>query len=79
MNDVGTFIGGLIVGYLGDKYGRRALFLSPLLFIGSILMLLVWKTLGENGIPYYFLIFGIGVFSGGPYQIIGSAISIDLG
>lgn len=79
MNDVGTFIGGTIVGYLGDKYAKRALFLSPLLLVGTILMILVWQALGENGVPYYFVIFGIGFFTGGPYQIIGSAIAVDLG
>lgn len=46
MNDVGTFLGGMIVGYLGDKYAKRALFLSPLLFVGTILMLIVWQALG---------------------------------
>lgn len=79
MSDIGTFAGGVIVGYLGDKFTKRALFLSPLLFVGSFLMVIVWKALTDNGFPYYFLIFGIGFLIGGPYRIIGSAIAIDLG
>ena len=38
MVDTGSFIGGLTIGYLGDKMQFRALFLSPLLFISSIVM-----------------------------------------
>lgn len=79
MSDVGTFVGGIVVGYLGDRFVKRALFLSPLLFVGSLFMLIVWKALQDNGLPYYFLIFGIGFLVGGPYRIIGSAIAIDLG
>ena len=38
MIDIGSFIGGLYIGYLGDKYKHRAIFLSPLLFVSSIVM-----------------------------------------
>jgi OPA family glycerol-3-phosphate transporter-like MFS transporter 3 len=38
MVDTGSFIGGLAIGYLGDKLQLRALFLSPLLFLSSIVM-----------------------------------------
>jgi predicted MFS family arabinose efflux permease len=41
MVDVGTFIGGMAVGHLGDKYSLRALFLSPCLFISAIVMFIV--------------------------------------
>jgi OPA family glycerol-3-phosphate transporter-like MFS transporter 3 len=79
MVDVGAFIGGVVVGFLGDKYSYRAIFLSPLLFLGSILMFIVYKYLGQTPLPYYFLMVFIGFTMGGPYNVIGSAIAIDLG
>lgn len=79
MIDIGSFIGGLIVGHLGDKYSYRALFLSPLLFMGSILMFLVAFTFTDIAWMYYIAMFFIGALSGGPYNIIGSAITIDIG
>jgi MFS family permease len=41
MVDIGSFIGGLAIGYFSDKTGYRALFLSPLLFVSSIVMFVV--------------------------------------
>lgn len=79
MVDVGSFIGGLIVGHLGDKYGKRALFLSPCLFFSSIVMFVVSFTFTDIAWMYYVAMFVIGLVSGGPYNIIGSAITIDLG
>lgn len=38
MVDTGSFVGGLLIGYLGDKLKLRALFLSPLLFFSSLVM-----------------------------------------
>lgn len=38
MVDTGSFIGGLIIGYLGDKLKLRALMLSPLLLLSSVVM-----------------------------------------
>jgi hypothetical protein len=42
-------------------------------------MALVKFTLGgQSPVYYYFAIFFIGVFLGGPYNIISAAISIEL-
>lgn len=51
----------------------------PMLFLAALLML-AFKILGGiNGIIFYYIfIFGIGVCSIGPYNIIGSAIQVDL-
>lgn len=46
MIDVGAFVGSIFVGFLGDKYSYRAIFLSPLLFLSSFLMFIVYKFLG---------------------------------
>ena len=79
MVDIGAFIGGLIVGSLGDKYSYRALFLSPFLFFGGALMFIVSFTFTDIAWMYYCAMFIIGLFTGGPYNIIGSAITIDIG
>ena len=78
MVDIGAFVGGLIVGYLGDKYSYRALFLSPLLFLGAAVMFIVAFSLESEAWTYYVGMLAIGMLVGGPYNIIGSAITIDI-
>ncbi|EAR96454.1 MFS transporter (macronuclear) [Tetrahymena thermophila SB210] len=78
MNDIGNFIGGVITGYLSDKNGKRSFFLLPQLVVAAIFMALVKFTLSDNPLPYFFVIFAIGFFLGGPYNILSAAISIDL-
>ena len=79
MVDIGCFIGGLIVGYLGDRYKYKALFLSPLLLVSSLVMFVVSFALTDVAWMYYVAMLLIGIMTGGPYNIIGSAITIDLG
>ena len=75
--DYGTFVGGMIVGHVGDKFQRRAMIINPSLLI-SILMLFLITLLKDNAIPYYFIIFFIGIFIGGPYNNISSAMVLFL-
>jgi MFS family permease len=79
MVDTGSFIGGLVIGHLGDKLQYRALFLSPLLFVSSVLMFCSAYFLTDISWEYYFSMFFVGVTIGGPYNIIGAVITIDLG
>jgi sugar phosphate permease len=79
MVDTGSFIGGLIIGYLGDKYKYRAIFLSPLLFLSSIVMFSTAYFINDIVWEYYVAMFLIGITIGGPYNIIGTVITIDLG
>lgn len=78
MNDIGNFIGGIITGYLSDKNGKRSFFLFPQLIVAAIFMAVVKFTLSDQPLPYFFVIFAIGFFLGGPYNILSAAISIDL-
>jgi sugar phosphate permease len=41
-------------------------------------MFVVNFFLGLDALPYYFVIFFVGFFLGGPYNIISAAVSIDL-
>jgi hypothetical protein len=49
-----------------------------MLFISALLMFVVNFFLGSSPAPYYFLMFLIGIFLGGPYNIISAASAIDL-
>ena len=79
MVDTGSFIGGLLIGYLGDKLKLRALFLSPLLFLSSIVMFCSAYFLSNIAWQYYLAMFLVGITIGGPYNIIGAVITIELG
>ena len=41
MYDLGFIIGAVMLGYFADRFNKRALFLSPLLFCGMILMIAI--------------------------------------
>lgn len=79
MVDTGSFIGGLVIGYLGDKLKLRALLLSPLLLFSSIVMFSSAYFLTNIAWQYYLAMFLVGITIGGPYNIIGAVITIDLG
>lgn len=79
MVDIGSFVGGMIVGYLGDIYSYRALFLTPLFMGSACVMFVVSFALTDSASSYYICLLLIGLMMGGPYNIIGTAITIDLG
>jgi OPA family glycerol-3-phosphate transporter-like MFS transporter 1/2 len=79
MIDIGSLIGGTFVGFLADRFNKRALFLSPLLLLSSITMFIVSYALTDQPWQYYIAMFLIGNFIGGPYNIIGTVIAIDIG
>lgn len=62
MFDYGTFLGGIIIGYLGDKFKMRAVFMCPSLLIAAGLMIMIKYLLGTSALPYYLIVFGIGIF-----------------
>jgi len=47
MIDIGSLIGGTAVGFLADKFNKRALFLSPLLLLSAITMFIVSYALTD--------------------------------
>jgi len=76
MLDVGSLIGGTFVGFLADHYNKRALFLSPLLLISSIILFIISFSLTVVPWQYYLCLFLLGVAIGGPYGLIGTVIAI---
>lgn len=77
MFDVGTWIGGSLTGYVSDKLGKRAIIMCPMLMISAFLMFAISLLKGDP-VPYYLIITLIGVFLGGPYNIISATSAIDL-
>lgn len=78
MMDYGSIIGALILGFLVDKYNKRSLLLSPMLLTSSILMCIVSFFLTKPW-EYYVTIFILGITLIGPYNIMSTVITLDLG
>ncbi len=76
--DLGTITGGIITGLLSDRLGARAIVMVPMLLFSAICMFIVNFSLNSQAGPYFVLIYLIGIFLGGPYNIIISAIAVDL-
>jgi MFS family permease len=75
---VGTFFGGICLGTVTDRLGKRTLVLAPLLLLSA---LCIWhmSTLDPQVIrPFYVLFFLFGFAFGGPYGQLGGTISMDL-
>jgi OPA family glycerol-3-phosphate transporter-like MFS transporter 3 len=77
MNDIGTFVGGIMTGIVMDKLGKRAIILCPMLLVSTLLMFSV-RFLNDKAFLYYFMMFFIGIFMGGPYNMICTTVTIDL-
>ena len=59
-NLVGIFIGAPILGWLGDRYGRRPLIIGGILLFGLMTLLMAWSTTMEQMMVLRFLA-GIGI------------------
>lgn len=79
MLQFGTLLGGILTGSISDKIGKRAIVMSPMIFIAALMMYIAKAYLSSDTIfLYYTVIFLIGICLGGPYTICCSAVSIDL-
>ena len=79
MLDLGCLISGGVVGFLADKYQLRVFFLCPMLLVCSIIMFLISFILSDVVWTYYLMILLLGLFIGGPYNLIGTVIAIEAG
>jgi sugar phosphate permease len=78
MIDYGSIIGAITLGLAADKWNKRALFLNPLLLLSAFLMFLVSFVL-EHPWQYYLAMLLIGISIIGPYNMIGTVITMDIG
>ena len=80
MQDVGTLIAGVSFGHLSDILNKRALFLSPLMFLCAGLMFTIsFAMQTASAWEYYLAMFFIGVTEGTPFSLISTVSIIDLG
>lgn len=66
-------------GMISDRIGKRSVVMAPMILVATLMMLTVKLYLTPDDVfSYYICIFMIGIFLGGPYTTITSAISLDL-
>jgi len=77
--DVGGIIGGIVAGVLSDYTGMSAVTCSVML-IFAIPMLFVYETFGTvNRLTNILLLMVVGLLVNGPYALITTAVSTELG
>ena len=70
-NLVGIFLGAPLLGWMGDRYGRRPIIIAGILLFGVMTLLMAWTTTLEQMMVLRFIA-GIGI--GG---IMPNTISLD--
>ena len=72
--DIGSIFGGIVAGYLADKFiEKKAIICLSMQLIGAFFLYL-YSLLPTN----IFILFVIGLFINGPYTLISGAIAADL-
>ncbi|BBN06279.1 MFS transporter, OPA family, solute carrier family 37 (glycerol-3-phosphate transporter), member 1/2 [Marchantia polymorpha subsp. ruderalis] len=77
--DVGGVVGGILAGHLSDKMNARATTAAVFMYM-AIPALYMYRTFGS--VSFYtniFLMMTAGVLVNGPYALITTAVSADLG
>ncbi|KAK4323135.1 hypothetical protein Pmani_006137 [Petrolisthes manimaculis] len=77
--DVGGMIGGVLAGLLSDSTGMPASTCSVMLVIAIPMMLIYLEFSSINVGVNVFLLIVVGVLVNGPYSLITTAVSADLG
>lgn len=79
MFDVGGIIGAIAAGVLSDYTGMSACTCAGMLII-AIPLLLVYQTFGTVSLAInIFLLFIVGIVVNGPYALITTSVSTELG
>lgn len=77
--DVGGIIGGILAGVLRDQTGMPASICNTMLIL-SVPLMYVYNMFGDVTIGLnIFLLIVVGLFVNGPYGLITTAVSADLG
>lgn len=76
--DIGGIVGSVLSGHISDKIGYRSFVMLPMLAIGIPIMGLFRLGTPETFWIYFILVPLVGIMTGGPANIIASAISADL-
>jgi len=77
--DVGGVVGGILAGYISDKLGARAITAASFMYC-VIPALYLYRSYGHISMTINIILMLIaGVFVNGPYALITTAVSADLG
>lgn len=77
--DMGGVIGGILAGHISDRLGARAITAASFMYC-SIPALYCYRNYGHSSITMNVaLMFITGMFVNGPYALITTAVSADLG
>ena len=77
--DVGGVLGGALAGSLSDKCGAAAS-VSAVYVLASVPAMLLYRSYGHLSLGWnVFLMAAAGCFVNGPYALITTAVSADLG
>ncbi|KAI4378118.1 hypothetical protein MLD38_015646 [Melastoma candidum] len=77
--DVGGVIGGILAGHISDKLDARAITSATFMYC-SIPVMYLYRSFGHINLPINaVLMFITGIFVNGPYALITTAVSADLG
>jgi len=77
--DIGGIYGGITAGALSDSTGSHSIVCAVMLVVGCIL-LFVFQSIAAISVGYMALaLFCTGLFVNGPYALIVTAVSADLG
>lgn len=77
--DVGGIVGGILAGHLSDKLDARATTAASFMYAAIPSMLLYRKYGGASKLINILLMMLAGLFVNGPYALITTAVSADLG
>ncbi|KAI5059587.1 hypothetical protein GOP47_0025906 [Adiantum capillus-veneris] len=77
--DIGGVIGGIAAGYLSDKYNLKAI-IAVIFMYCAVPSLYLFRTYGGRSLAHAVgLMIVSGIFVNGPYALITTAVSADLG
>lgn len=77
--DVGGIVGGIVAGHLSDKLNARATTAATFMYLAIPSMLLYRFYGGVSATSNIILMMVVGLFVNGPYALITTAVSADLG
>ncbi|CAN8231635.1 unnamed protein product [Cochlearia groenlandica] len=77
--DVGGIVGGILAGYISDKFKARATTAATFMYAAIPAMLVYHSYGGVSQTVNVLLMMVAGLFVNGPYALITTAVSADLG